>query len=132
MGTGLRSHGYVEGQNLLVERFSAEGRSELHSGLAREVVSHQPDAILTVGTPLTREFKQATSRIPIVSITSDPVTNKLVESLSRPGGNVTGMSGEPGMSIWVKRAAILKEAVPAASHIAFYGGKSGASETALV
>ena len=117
----MRSHGYVEGQNLLVERFSAEGRPERYSGLAREVVSHQPDAILTLGTPLTREFKKATSRIPIVSVTADPVQAGLVESYDRPGENVTGMSSDAGMSLWAKRASILKEAVPTASRIAFLG-----------
>ncbi len=117
----MRSHGYVEGRNLVVERFSAEGRPERYSDLAREVVSHQPDAILTIGTPITREFKQATSRIPIVSITADPVVTGIVESYARPGGNITGLSGEPGLSLWAKRASILKEAVPTASHIAFLG-----------
>ena len=95
----MRSHGYVEGQNLLVERFSAEGRPERYSGLAREVVSHQPDAILTLGTPLTREFKKATSRIPIVSVTADPVQAGLVETYVRPGENVTGISSDAGMSL---------------------------------
>ena len=69
---------------MLVERFSAEGRPERYSDMAREVVSHQPDAILTIGTPLTREFKKATSRIPIVSITADPVQAGLVESYVSP------------------------------------------------
>jgi putative ABC transport system substrate-binding protein len=117
----LRSHGYVGGRNLLVESFSAEGRTERFASLARDVVSRQPDAILTFSTPLTREFKQATSRIPIVSVTADPVLNGLVESYARPGGNVTGVSSEPGLSLWAKRTAILKEAVPAASHIGFLG-----------
>jgi putative ABC transport system substrate-binding protein len=117
----MRSHGYVEGRNLLVERFSAEGRSGRFTDLAREVVSRQPDAILIFSTPLTREFKQATSHVAIVSVTSDPVVNGLVESYARPGGNVTGVSSEPGLSLWAKRAAILKEAVPAASRIGFLG-----------
>ena len=95
----MRSHGYVEGQNLLVERYSAEARPERYSGLVRDVVSHQPDAILTISTPLTREFKQATSRIPIVSVSADPVGTGLVESEVRPGGNITGVAGETGLEL---------------------------------
>ncbi len=117
----MRSHGYVEGQNLLVERYSAEARPGRYAGLVRDVVSHQPDAILTISTPLTREFKQATSRIPIVSVSADPVGTGLVESEVRPGGNITGVAGETGLELWAKCAAILKEAVPAASRIGFLG-----------
>jgi ABC-type uncharacterized transport system substrate-binding protein len=118
----MHSHGHVEGRNLVVERYSAGGRTEQFAGMAREVVRSEPDAILTWSTPLTREFKQATDRIPIVSFTADPVGSGLVASQARPGGNITGVGSEPaGPSLIVKRAAILKEAVPGASRVGFLG-----------
>jgi putative ABC transport system substrate-binding protein len=65
--------GYVEGQNLVVERYSAEGRSERAADLARDVVSTHPDLVLTAWIPLALNLKMPTTTIPIVAITADPV-----------------------------------------------------------
>ena len=89
----LRRLGYVEGQNLLIERYSGEGRAAHYPDLAREVVSRNPDVILSIGSnELTLDFKAATTTIPIVGILGSPVEVGIVASLARPGGNITGVS----------------------------------------
>ena len=84
--------GYVEGQNLVVERYSGEGRTERYADLAREVVNTHPDLIFSETTRLALNFKAATTTIPIVTTTADPIAAGLVSSLARPGGNITGVS----------------------------------------
>src|SRR5437868_14540380 len=64
----LKRLGYVEGQNLVIERYSAEGNRDRQSDLAREVISTKPDVIVTTGTPMTRALMDATTTIPIVTI----------------------------------------------------------------
>jgi putative tryptophan/tyrosine transport system substrate-binding protein len=108
----LKRHGYVEGENLTVERYSGEGRLERYESLAREVVDSKPDLIYTAGTPLTLRFKAATNTIPIVTLTGDPLRFGIVSNIARPGGNITGVSVDAGVEIWGKRVEILAEAVP--------------------
>jgi putative ABC transport system substrate-binding protein len=108
----LKRLGYVEGENLIVERYSGEGRRERYESLAHEVVDTMPDLILTAGAPLTFQFKAATNTIPIVALTGDPVRLGIISSLARPGGNITGVSVDAGPEIWGKRLEILAEAVP--------------------
>jgi putative tryptophan/tyrosine transport system substrate-binding protein len=115
----LRRLGYVEGHNLTVERRSGEGRVERYPELAREVVGLRPDLIFTSGTQLPSRFKAATSTIPIVALTGDPVALGLADSLARPGGNVTGVSSDTGVEVLQKYIELLKEAVPNASQIAW-------------
>src|SRR5262245_36012194 len=89
----LRQLGWVEGQNLLVERRYANGRLEALQPLAEELVRAQVEIIVTAGTPATLAAKRATTTIPIVIAgAGDPVLLGLVASLARPGGNVTGFS----------------------------------------
>src|SRR5262249_8766883 len=76
--------GYVEGRNLIVERYSAEGRPERSTDLAHMVVRTQPDLILTVGNWLVRSLKAATNTIPIVASVADPVAYGLVANLAHP------------------------------------------------
>ena len=109
----LKRLGYVEGDNLIVERYSGEGRIERYESLAHEVVDTKPDLILSTGAALTLKFKAATDTIPIVAVTGDPIRLGIVSSLARPGGNIIGVSvdaGGPG--IWGKRLEIFAEAVP--------------------
>src|SRR3954453_4482226 len=103
--------GYIEGQNLGVERYSGEGRTEHYPALARDVVDSHPDLILAVGGRLSLDFKMATTTIPIVTMVIDPIALGLVESIARPGGNITGVTIAGGLEIignawdcWSKRS----------------------------
>jgi ABC-type uncharacterized transport system substrate-binding protein len=107
--------GYVEGQNLIVERYSGEGRTERYDSLAREIVSTSPDLIFPMGAALTLNFKKATSTIPILAITGDPVAGGLVNSLARPGGNITGATVDAEPALHGKRVEFLVEASPKSS-----------------
>jgi putative ABC transport system substrate-binding protein len=91
---GLKELGYSEGSNLAIEYLSAEGRSERFTRLAGELVRHNVALIVTSGTPATLAAKNASAgRIPVVTATVvDPVETKVVASLERPGGNVTGVA----------------------------------------
>ena len=91
--SGLRDHGYIEGQNVRIEYRWAEGNYERLPGLAADLVRRKVDIIITQGTPAAFAAKQATTTIPIVmAIVGDPVDSGIVASYSRPGGNITGSS----------------------------------------
>ena len=109
---GLREFGYVEGQNLLVEFRGADGREEKLTELAADVVRLKPDVLLATGSAATAAVRQATTSIPIVAVTGDPVGSRFVSSLAHPGGNTTGLAIlAPDMSTkWVE---LVKELVPA-------------------
>src|SRR5262249_45060762 len=82
--------GYAEGQNLVIEYRSADGRDDRFPGLARELLALKVDVIVTRGTPAAKAVKNATSTVPVVMTASgDPVGVGLVTSLARPGGNIT-------------------------------------------
>jgi putative ABC transport system substrate-binding protein len=115
----LRERGWVEGQNLVIEWRYAEAKYERLPDMAAELVRLKPDLIMARGRPGTTAAKQATAIIPIVMYNAtDPVGVGLVESLARPGGNVTGLSDDVGAEIIGKRVQILKEVVPAVSKVA--------------
>jgi putative ABC transport system substrate-binding protein len=117
----LRRLGYVEGTNLIIDRYSAEGKIDRYADLAREVVSTHPDLIYTTGSPLTLQLKAATSTIPIVALTGDPIRQGIVSSIARPGGNITGVSVDAGLEIWAKRLELLTQAVPKLVNVVFVG-----------
>jgi putative ABC transport system substrate-binding protein len=105
--------GYVEGRNLLIERYSGEGRATHYPDLARQIVSRNPDLIIAMNSFFVLDVKAATSTIPVVGIFGSPVELGIVSSLARPGGNVTGVSTDVGGGdIWPKRGQLLQEAVP--------------------
>jgi hypothetical protein len=117
--------GYIEGQNLTVDRYSGEGRPEQQlPDLARVVVSTHPDLILSQSARLALQFKIATSTIPIVGITSDPIVAGLVPSLARPGDNITGVSADAGPKIWGKRLGLLVDALPKLSNVRFLASRT--------
>ena len=113
----LRRLGYIEGQNLVVSRYTAEGDEDRFAAIAHEAVAQKPDMIFSAG--LVARLKEATSTIPIVTSVSDPVAGGIVSNLARPGGNVTGVSIDAGAEIWGKRLALLKEVVPHLSKVGF-------------
>ncbi len=116
---GLREQGYVEGQNVIVERRYGEGKFERIPELAAELVRIKVDVIVTGTDGLIAAVKRETQTIPIVMAGStDPVGTGFVASLARPGGNVTGLSTmSPELS--GKRLEMLKEVVPGLSRVAF-------------
>ena len=87
--------GYAEGRNLLIERYSGEGRAPPYSDIARQIVSRNPDLIIAIGL-FVLDLKAATSTIPIVGIFRAPIESGVVPSLARPGGNLTGVSVDVG------------------------------------
>ncbi|MGH6708190.1 MAG: ABC transporter substrate-binding protein [Bradyrhizobium sp.] len=113
----LRGLGDIEGSNLIVERFSAEGRADRFEAIAADVVGRKPDVIVSNLNGLVHALMTATSTIPIVGLTADPVAAGLVTNLARPGGNLTGVSINAGIEIQSKRLEILKEAMPSATRI---------------
>jgi putative ABC transport system substrate-binding protein len=116
--SGLTQLGWVEGRNFVIEkRFGATTQEGLRA-LAAELVAIDVDVIVTITTPAALAAKQATSTIPIVmSGSSDPVELGLVTSLAHPGGNVTGLTNNPGAGFVGKLIQLLKEAAPAVSRV---------------
>src|SRR6266571_1710353 len=121
----LRRVGYIEGENLIIERYSAEGHHERYADLAREIVTRNPDVIVTGTNPVVIAFKTATSTIPVVAFMLDPLHAGLVTSLGRPGGNLTGITLDAGIENWGKRLQLLKEAIPSTTKAAFLGMREG-------
>jgi putative ABC transport system substrate-binding protein len=116
----LRRLGYVEGNNLGVEEFSAEGHPERYTDVARSAVSRNPDVIVAAGSSMVKAVRSATGTISIVGVMEDPLGTGLVTSLARrPGDNLTGVATDAGGEIWGKRLQILKEAIPSATRIGF-------------
>jgi ABC-type uncharacterized transport system substrate-binding protein len=108
----LRERGWITGRTVAIEVRWGEGRSERYAEIAAEFVRLDVDVILAGGTEAAVAAKQATSKIPIVFPTAgDPVGSKLVASLARPGGNVTGLSNL-GTDLAAKRLEILREVLP--------------------
>jgi putative ABC transport system substrate-binding protein len=122
---GLRDLGYIEGQNLILERRSAEGKLERIDGYAAELVGLNPDVIITGGGDfMAQALRRVTKTVPIISpYGDDPVGAGLVASLALPGGNVTGFLAYTGPEFETKRLQLLKEALPNATSIAYLAMK---------
>ena len=121
---GLRELGYVEGKNIVVEYRYAEEKLNRLPALAAELVRLKVDVIVTGGSGNTRAAKEATNTIPIVMAQdSDPVANRFVASLARPGGNITGLA-TLAPEIGGKQLELLKEIVPKLSRVAVLGAAS--------
>jgi ABC-type uncharacterized transport system substrate-binding protein len=113
----LRELGWVEGRNVAIEYRWAEGRDERFAEIAAEFVQRKVDVIVTSSTVGVVATKQATSVIPIVFVTADPVGTGLVASLARPGGNATGLSLQATETNG-KRFELLREVIPGLSRLA--------------
>jgi len=115
----LHELGYIEGQNLVIERRYARGKLEMLPVFGAELVQHRVDVIVTSGASAVRAAKKATATIPIVVAGApDPVAFELVASLARPGANVTGFSDSAGREIDGKRLELLKESLPRIARVA--------------
>jgi putative ABC transport system substrate-binding protein len=125
---GLRDLGYVEGSNVVIEYRDAEGKPERLPALAAELVALKVDVIVAPPTLAALAAKQATRTLPIVFTAADPVTDGLVTSLARPGGNVTGLSTTAAPEIVGKRLELLKQAVPGVNRVAVLWQPGGQGE----
>jgi len=115
---GLRDLGYVEGRNIVIEYRDAEGKPERLPALAAELVALKVDVIVAPNTVAALPAKQATRTIPIVfTVSVDPVSDQLVTSLARPGGNVTGLTAL-APDLVGKRLELLKQVVPRVNRVA--------------
>jgi putative tryptophan/tyrosine transport system substrate-binding protein len=118
----LRTLGYNEGANLVIDRASAEGSFNRFAAIAADVVARKPDLIVTNHATLIKALMAATTTIPLVAIMGDPVADGLATNLARPGGSLTGVSIVAGVGIAAKRRQVLREAVPTAAKIAYLLG----------
>ena len=120
---GLRELGWAEGQNLVIEYRFAEGRLERLPRLAAELVGLDVQVIAASPTPAALAAKAASDVIPVVGISFDnPVEHGLIQSLARPGGNVTGLAYSVGPEIFAKDLELLRELVPEVRKVAVLSG----------
>jgi putative ABC transport system substrate-binding protein len=114
---GMAELGWVEGRDYVIDARYADGVTQAYSGLATELVATQPDLLLTNADEGTRLFAQRTKTIPIVFANSqDPLGDRVVASLQRPGGNATGLTSL-ARDLGAKRLQLLKEAFPQVAHV---------------
>ena len=115
---GLGDLGYVEGRGIIVDYRYADGHEDRLVALVSQLVGAKVDIILAPGSVVTRAVQNATTTIPVVSTSGDPVGSGFIQSLGRPGGNITGLSLNAGREIAAKNLELLCEIVPNASRIA--------------
>jgi ABC-type uncharacterized transport system substrate-binding protein len=116
----LRELGWVEGQNIVIEYCYAEGKFDQFPALAAELMRLKVDVIVSTGTPPTRAAQQATKTIPIVMTNvGDPIGRGFVDSLAKPGGNITGLT-QISAELGGKRLELLKEAFPKVSRVGVF------------
>ena len=126
---GLHDLGYIEGQNLLIEHRYAEGRLDRIPNLVNELVQQKVDVIIGTNNVVIRAAKKATKTIPIVMVSSvDPVAAGYVDTLARPGGNITGLAFL-GRDLSAKRLELLKEILPRMSRVAILWNPEGPGPT---
>jgi putative ABC transport system substrate-binding protein len=113
----MKRLGYVEGVNLIVDRYSAEGRFDRFSEIARDVVATRPNVIYALSIRLARALQSETRTVPVVAWVTDPVAAGIASSLARPGGNVTGITIDAGAEIGAKYIELLSEAVGKLSNV---------------
>jgi len=126
---GLQDRGYVEGKNIVVEYRYYEGKLDRVPGFVAELVQLKVDVLIVGALPAIRAAKQATKTIPIVMLTAqDPVAAGLIDSLARPGGNITGVTTLQ-RELSGKRLELAKEAVPGVSRVGVLWYATGESST---
>jgi putative ABC transport system substrate-binding protein len=126
----LRRRGWVEGANLAVARYGKEQLIGDLDTLAAAAMRDRPDVAFTVGLG-TFEIKAHAGTTPMVTFTYDPIALGLTQSLSHPGGDITGISVDTGPSIWGKRIELLREIYPRLSRLAFLALRAPSWESFL-
>ena len=117
----LNRLGFIEGQNLIVERYSGLGQpAERYGDFARQIVASRPDVILPLSSTIIREIKALTTGIPMVGPTADPVASGLSTNLARPDGDFTGVVIDAGLEIWAKRVQLLLETARKLTKVGFF------------
>jgi putative ABC transport system substrate-binding protein len=114
---GLADLGHVEGRNIIVDYCYADGHEERLTALVGELIEAKVNIIVSPGSVVTRVVRKATTSIPVVSVSGDPVGSGFVQSLGRPGGNITGLSLNAGPLIAQKYLELLHEIVSGATRI---------------
>ncbi|PPQ13831.1 ABC transporter substrate-binding protein [Bradyrhizobium sp. AC87j1] len=115
---GLRNHGWIDGRNLIIDYRFSQPPDRLPASVA-ELIALSPDVLIVAAPQATKALKSATATIPIVFVAvADPVGLGLVQSLARPGGNITGLATYVPGDFVAKRIEILRELVPGASQFA--------------
>jgi putative ABC transport system substrate-binding protein len=128
---GLRDRGFVEGQNVIIERRYSEGHEDRHTAFVAELLQMKVDLIVAASSAAAHAAKQATSTIPIVMVAvASPERVGLVASLAHPGGNVTGVSNQLGGEFSSKIFQLLKESVPRLSKVAIVWNPDNAGSAA--
>jgi putative ABC transport system substrate-binding protein len=127
---GLRELGYVDGRNISIQYRWAEGRFDRLPELAAELVALKPDVIVTAAPPAVRAAQRATKTIPIVMTAHDPVGMGFVDSLARPGGNITGVAFQD-VELTTKRLDLLRQTVPNLTRVAVLWNKEGSGGATL-
>lgn len=127
---GLRELGYVDGRNIVIDYRWAEGHFDRLPQLAAELAALKVDVIVTAAPPSVRAAQRATTTIPIVMMAHDPVGMGFVESLARPGGNITGLAFQDS-ELSTKRLDLLRQAVPNFTRVAVLWNKEGGGGAAV-
>jgi putative ABC transport system substrate-binding protein len=126
---GLQALGYVEGQNIMLERRSWQGHSERAPELIAELVHLPVDVLVVQGSRLVRAAQQATATVPIIMVAGgDPVAQGFVSSLAQPGGNITGLAVQHP-ELHGKTLELLKDAIPTLSRVAMLREAGGPPAT---
>src|SRR4029453_7173895 len=127
LSQGLRDHGYIEGQNIAIEHRMSKASTE-NPALLADLLGRKIDILVTWTTPALMAAKRATSTIPIVGISGDPVQTGLIASLARPGGNITGLAILSD-ELAQKNLQLRKEAAPRISRVAILSNPDNRSTT---
>ncbi len=115
---GLEEHGWIEGQNLFIDRYSGNGDKDQFAMIAERVVSSKPEVIFTRSESI-HSIVAATNEIPVVSVMGQNAIKRYAESLARPGGNFTGLAQNAGTGLHAKTLQLLHDAVPDMRRIAW-------------
>src|ERR1700730_15289054 len=119
----LRQLGYIEGKNLIVDRYGAEDRPERYPEIARKAVLAKPDVIMVMfDNQFISQFAKETSTLPIVALIPS-LDAGFLRNPARPEGNITGVAGDAGIEMQGKHLELLRQAVPSASRVAYLSNR---------